>query len=128
MTDDRQELPEPEAGEDARPWEEPGGVRRDCQPHRGNLLLLLAWISLVLGALTPFFILPALLSFILGAITERMVNKDLKRMRRGLLDPNGEAQARKAAKLARAAVIVTLLGFLADWGLCMCFSTWVSFR
>jgi hypothetical protein len=25
--------------DDERPWEEPGAVRRDCEPHRSGLLV-----------------------------------------------------------------------------------------
>jgi hypothetical protein len=33
---------------DPRPWERWGAARRDCAPHRGNVLLL-AWTAWVLG-------------------------------------------------------------------------------
>ena len=40
MTDpDRQA----DAGE-TRPWQRWGAARRDCAPHRGNVLLQLAWV------------------------------------------------------------------------------------
>ena len=32
---------DPEPCDDDRPWERPGAVRRDCEPHRGEMLLLL---------------------------------------------------------------------------------------
>jgi hypothetical protein len=34
--------------ENERPWEEPGAVRRDCEPHRGRTLLALAQFPLLL--------------------------------------------------------------------------------
>src|SRR5262249_10530030 len=34
---------------DPRPWERPGAVRRDCEPDRGQTLLLLGCSALVLG-------------------------------------------------------------------------------
>jgi hypothetical protein len=78
----------------------------------------------VLGILTPFLVFTGLLSFILAAITSWMVEKDLMRTRTGQIDPNGEGQARKAAILARVAVMVTVFGFFAAWALCMCLWTW----
>ena len=35
-----------------RPWVRWGTARRDCAPHRGNVLLLLAWVAWVLGLST----------------------------------------------------------------------------
>jgi hypothetical protein len=39
---------DPDAGE-TRPWKRWGAARRDCAPHRGNVLLLLAWVAWGLG-------------------------------------------------------------------------------
>lgn len=42
---------------DVRPWERPGAVRRDCEPHRAGFLRFLACFGLLVGAfslgLTP---------------------------------------------------------------------------
>ena len=37
-----------------RPWEQPGELRRDAEPHRGRILYLLAAATSVSGILTPF--------------------------------------------------------------------------
>src|SRR6266852_4361261 len=37
---------------DERPWEQPGAVRRDCEPHRDKLLLVPAFTSQVLFAVS----------------------------------------------------------------------------
>jgi len=52
---------------DDRPWERPGAVRRDCQPHRAPLLLALADASLLLGALSLCLGFPTLAAFACGA-------------------------------------------------------------
>ena len=51
--------------EDPRPWERPGGVRRDCEPHRGRLLHVLGVLSLVCGMLSGC-LAPAILALPLG--------------------------------------------------------------
>jgi hypothetical protein len=37
--------------DELQPWEEPGGVRRDCEPHRRHLLLWLGYASAACGLL-----------------------------------------------------------------------------
>jgi hypothetical protein len=51
----------------APPWEQPGAVRRDCEPHRGQLVLKLADAGLLLGALALCVGFVALLALALGA-------------------------------------------------------------
>jgi hypothetical protein len=72
--------------DDDRPWED-GDIRRDWEPHRGTLILVLGALSLVL--LTTFYFaflsLPVgLAAWILGAI-------DLKKIRAGEMDPAGKS-------------------------------------
>jgi hypothetical protein len=100
--------------DDVRPWERPGAVRRDCEPHRGALLELMAWASLggssvqfVLALLTvilgvPPFVGSVLLvlsaailavALVLAIATRILARRDIKRMRAGAMDPAGEAPA-----------------------------------
>jgi hypothetical protein len=37
--------PEDQTVEEPRPWERPGAVRRDCEPHRGDWLQLRALVT-----------------------------------------------------------------------------------
>jgi hypothetical protein len=68
-------------------------IRRDYEPHRGALILSLGNVSMFLGALSLCtFGLGALLSVPLGIFTWGMANRDLERMREGLLDPRGKKQ------------------------------------
>jgi hypothetical protein len=57
------------------------GLRRDCEPHRGTLILVLGIVSLVMGGLGLFLGLPA---WIMG-------HKDLKKMDSGQMDPSGRS-------------------------------------
>jgi hypothetical protein len=70
---------------DERPWEEPyrrsygRRVRRDCEPHRGTLVLVLGILSLVIG----YIGLP------LGIAAWMMGRNDLAKMKTGAMDPEG---------------------------------------
>src|SRR5262245_13534369 len=94
---------------DARPWERPGAVWRDCEPHRGPALRLLGAAAAVAGiagallavmasaagplatlqlfALAAAVALPALP---LGAGVFWAARRDLARMRAGQTDPGGK--------------------------------------
>lgn len=81
---------------DERPWEAPGVARRDCDPHRGGVLLLLGSIRLVLGVLSLFTLLPSLIGLPLGLSVCIMAERDQKKMIAGFMDPTGEDQTEKA--------------------------------
>jgi hypothetical protein len=69
------------AEEDDRPWEPQRrrGVRRDCEPHRGTLILVFGVLSLVLGLLgLPF-----------GIAAWVMGHQDLKKISARTMDPEG---------------------------------------
>jgi hypothetical protein len=63
----------------------PTTVRRDCEPHRGNVILVLGIFSLVF--LPCAYIL---VGIVLGAIAWVMGNRDIKKIRAGTMDPEGE--------------------------------------
>jgi hypothetical protein len=91
------------------PWERPGAVRRDCEPHRGQWLILLGIIGLLCGiALPP-------LGVALALLTQRLANADLARMDARLLDPAGRPATSSALQFGFAGVFVAcvfLTGFL----------------
>jgi hypothetical protein len=89
----------PDPDEEERPWEESDRpqVRRDCDPHRGPLILVLGIISLVVGALSlPSFLcgLPiailAPFGLLLGIGAWVMASRDLAKMAAGTMDPDGK--------------------------------------
>lgn len=79
------ETHEDDGDEDERPWERPyreESVRRDCEPHRGTVILILGICSLVLPI--------PLVGLILGVLAIVMGRTDLKKMEDGAMDPQGK--------------------------------------
>ena len=108
---------------DDRPWERPGAVRRDCQPHRAPLLLALGDASLLLGTLSLCLGFPALTAFACGAVAWGLARHDLGRMGAWLMDPGGLAVTRRARARALAGAALGLYGGL----LWVCFLTRLYF-
>jgi hypothetical protein len=111
----------------ARPWERPGAVRRDCQPHRGPALRLVGWAALAFGTGSFVFALagaffpagPArvirgsaalcvCLAVGLSAAGLWGTARDLARMSRGVMDPAGRPTTADAQGCARAGLLVGL--------------------
>jgi hypothetical protein len=101
---------------DERPWEQPGCVRRDCEPHRGHVLALLARTVLLCGVASYCVIVPGVVSLPLGMTVLAMARRDLKKMRAGLMEPSGKRQTEVAAHECIGGIVVTIFG-LAFWGL-----------
>jgi hypothetical protein len=84
------------AEEEERPWDRPyrRPVRRDCEPHRGPLVLVLGIISIVAApaVLCCYFLGPAvpLLGLCLGIPAWVLGRRDLAQMKQGSMDPEGE--------------------------------------
>jgi hypothetical protein len=80
--------------EDDRPWEQPGGIRRDSEPHRGGLVLTLGIVSLVCAPLTLCCgVIGAIFSVAglsVGITAWVLAQRDLKKMRANLMDPQGQ--------------------------------------
>jgi hypothetical protein len=79
-----------QAEKPVQPWERPGCFRRDCEPHRGDMLWWLGCAGFVLGnlAMIPCFAgLPNLLSIPLGLTTWMLARSDLAKMQKGVMDP-----------------------------------------
>jgi hypothetical protein len=101
--------------EDDRPWEQPGSpARRDCERHRGVLLVVLADASLALGITALLAALPGLIALPMGGVIWLLSARDLQRMKAGLVDRDGQHFTRQAHVQGRAAVSLSLLG-LAIW-------------
>jgi hypothetical protein len=64
----------------------PAAVRRDCEPHRGNVILVLGICSLVFLPCAYLMV-----GVVLGAIAWVMGNRDIKKIRAGTMDPEGES-------------------------------------
>ena len=81
--------------------------RRDFRPHRGATILVLGILSLVLGAL----------GLVLGPIAWILGNSDLKAMRNGQMDPEGEAltNAGRVCGMVASIIGLVLLGICFLW-------------
>jgi hypothetical protein len=108
---------------DDRPWERPGEVRRDCEPHRGAFLQTLGALSAVPGTLAVgcFFALPvsmpaAMLALGLGGTAWFLARRDLREMQGGHRDPGGRRATVKGSAFGAVGVLLgclSLLGALA---------------
>jgi LSD1 subclass zinc finger protein len=68
-----------------RDWERPGALRRDCEPHRGGLILTLG----VVGLVASFLHILAVIGLPLCISAWSMAQTDLKLMERGFMDRQG---------------------------------------
>jgi hypothetical protein len=95
------------------PWEQPGAFRLDCDPHRGDLLRTLAWADQTLGlfSLVPILgIVPGPGALTLALTVWLIATRDLRRMQRGVMDPEGRDMTRDARVTAGWAVYWALGG------------------
>jgi hypothetical protein len=79
-----------------RPREPPGSVRRDCEPHRGPELVVLGTVSLVCGVLSWCCLPSSLVGLPLGIAVWVLSERDLSKMRAGMMDPGGKAQTERS--------------------------------
>jgi hypothetical protein len=94
------------------PWEQPGAVRRDCTPHRGDLLRRLAGLLLICAALSFCTCLPALAVLPCAVAAYVIARRDLAAMDAGLMDPEGWNHTDQARIWAADAAWVSLMPFL----------------
>jgi hypothetical protein len=103
--------------DDDRPWEQPGAVRRDCEPDRGELLHWLGLLSLIAGALSFCMSWTAVVGIVLGMRVWMMSGLDLGKMARGEMDPAGFEKTLKARKHAVRGIVLSVLFFVLKLGL-----------
>lgn len=101
-----------------KPWEERGAMRRDCEPHRGGLILALGRVSLCLaipGLLGVFFWAFAAASLLgsgLGFTVSLMARDDLEQMERKTMDPDGRSSTEAGQRAASIGSILGVVGLL----------------
>jgi hypothetical protein len=103
-------LDPPPSAHELNPWEQPGVVRLDREPHRGGMLLLLGRIGSLCAMLTPVLLLPGVVGMYLGVIVWRSAREDLAKMQRGLMDPAGRGLTERARRHGWVAAI-----FIVSW-------------
>jgi hypothetical protein len=99
---------------DLRPWERPGAVRRDCEPHRADWLHGLGVTALVCAGFGGCLGVPAAVGLILGAAVWLAGRRDRALMRAGQMNPAGEPATRDAQSMAALGATLCLLA-LAGW-------------
>jgi hypothetical protein len=94
------------------PWEG-RGVRRDSEPHRGQTVITLGVISAVCGGIAMVGCSPlSVFGLGLGIPAWVMGQRDLKKMRAGVMDARGEAQTRSGWICGIVGTILSILGIL----------------
>jgi len=89
------------------------GVRRDSEPHRGQTVITLGVISAVCGGISMMgctFL--SVFGLGLGIPAWVMGQRDLKKMRLGVMDARGEAQTRSGWICGMVGTILSILGML----------------
>jgi hypothetical protein len=92
--------------------DEPGGVRRDRDLHRGRLLSLLGAIAFglgVIGSVSGVLGVPALG---LSLYVRQAARRDLNRMKEGTMDPAGQEMTLAALHDANVGLVLSLIGVL----------------
>lgn len=136
---DTPDQPEP----DLQPWVWPYAVRRDCEPHRGELLSRLGLAAFTLslvgmsmgipctmvvgdelflpGLPSPdrvvVFLALAAPGVLASVVIWWLAARDLAEMSRGRRDPAGEELTGKARSYGRAGVVIAALG-MTFWAIC----------
>lgn len=96
----RREMEEEEDGDrDARP-------RRREEAHRGALILFCGIMAIPLAVCAP-------LAFIMATITLQLAHTDVKKMERGLMDPEGKAMTTAGQACAYVAIVLGLISCVA---------------
>jgi hypothetical protein len=98
--------------EEDQPWEQPGGFRRDGEPHRALFLVWLSTGACFLGyggvCFPPF----GVVGLVLGIAVLAMVRRDEALVARGQMDPGGRTDLYIAGSQARWAIGVSLVGLV----------------
>jgi hypothetical protein len=95
---------------DARPWEQPGAVRRDCEPHRGHFLKVLGQVSFGFAGFALCAMPAGLIALILGVIVLFSSTRDLRAMDAGRMDPTGREVIHNAQEWVVLSFILALIG------------------
>jgi hypothetical protein len=94
-----------------RPWEWLGLPRRDCEPHRGEVLYLLGNLSLICGLLSLCTLVPSLIGLPLGLVVAFLARRDLDEMSTGRMDPGGRDHTEMARIRSAYAIVLCLLSW-----------------
>ena len=106
-----------------RPWETPGAVRRDCEPHRAHLVRLIGTISLICGLLSICFGLTGPVGILAGIAAWLMARCDLRKMSEGIMDPSGRTATRLGKECGQLGIAFSML--CGAWPAAIVLSRWL---
>jgi hypothetical protein len=87
-----------------------GGIRRDCDSHRGPMIQNMGNLTLLVGGLSLCtFGIGLLVALPLGITTWMMANGDLEKMRSGEMEPQGKAQTESGRTSAITGMVLSLV-------------------
>jgi hypothetical protein len=137
----QEDLPEPRPrppvdedreDEEDRPWEQPGEIRRDSEPHRGPLLLILGIVSIVLGVFSIMFFccipvigIVGLVGAPLGIVAWVLGQRDLRSMAANRMDARGKGLTHAGwvcgivGTIVSAIGLVIMVAMIVFWGIMM---------
>lgn len=100
-----------------RPWDRGyrpyRDVRRDSEPHRGTLILVLGIVSIVSSSLSVCsYGLLGIIGLVMGICVWVMGQKDLKKMRSNQMDPQGQGSTQAGWICGIIGTVFGALGFL----------------
>jgi hypothetical protein len=97
----------PETDDAVPPWEMPGAVRRDCEPHRATTLHALALAGFGLS-MFGCLIVPALMGLPLSVAAGILARRDLAAMASGKMDASGAEHTENVTMVARSGMILAI--------------------
>ena len=111
-------VPSPTGGA-ARPWEGRSGyyLRRDCEPHRGTLILIFGILSLVFCGLVGLG---------MGIAAWIMGQRDLRKMDANMMDPAGRGNTQAGRICGMIGTILSSLNLLFAVAYVTFFIVWVT--
>lgn len=99
--------PDDNDADEVPPWEEPGAVRRDCEPHRAGVLWYMAMTSLtcaMFGCCT--YGIAGIAAVALAVTVLILAGRDLVEMAAGRMDPDGEPDTRSSRRISLLAMFI----------------------
>src|SRR4051794_15497496 len=111
---------------DRLPWEQPGHFRRDIEPYQGYAAHSLAWVAVVCAPLGLVFPLLAILGLVVSRLAWDRADRDIDRMRQGVLDPMGRDSALRAIRVARWAGVGSAAALLIWVSSCITLAVLIS--
>jgi len=110
----------PEDDESFRPWEQEGVERRDSEPHRGTMLLIMSIASIVLACFFPacyIGVLTSLVGLVLGAAAVWMGRADMKKMDQHAMNNDGRSVTSGAVIVGFVGIALNILALAAAIGI-----------